>query len=110
MLSFRFTASSAAVRARAIIYFVAFLWPVFPIGICDTLTEFPGTARRWGLSAVGSLFSPLKSAYTLLVSQHVQKLSHPRFSSTFPPVAFQIAFRGGRSTHHKKAVTSVADK
>lgn len=33
---------------RAIIYFVASLWPVLPIGICDMLTEFPGTAWGWG--------------------------------------------------------------
>lgn len=103
VLSVPFTASSGVIRERAIIYFVAFHWPVFPIRICDVLTEFPGTCRR-GTICPGQHFQPFEEREAAQA-----KLLHPCFSSTFPPIASQIAFHRGRSSHHKQAVTSVTD-
>lgn len=64
---------------KVIIYFVAFLWPVLPIGICDMLAAFPGTVWM-GLCAVGSHRLCTERGHTgevwLAQSPHISFLRH----------------------------------
>lgn len=83
MLSFHFIASSAAVQMKVIIYFVAFLRPVLPIGICDMLAAFPGTVRGWGCGQPLALHGHTDEVWLaqsphILLSQapFIQLLSH----------------------------------